>query len=77
MPEGTQKWWWTNLDSGPALRDSLARLVDEEGGRDEVENELFEDFNDPTFRSNEGAQRRFAAQMRRRLRHRASRTRRS
>jgi hypothetical protein len=64
--------WLSSLSDGPPLRAALARLVDEDGGRDAAENEYFEAANDPQFRTNETAQRRFRSQMRRRLRHRGA-----
>jgi hypothetical protein len=57
------------LPSGPPLREELARLVDNDGGRDDAENGFFESANDPQFRTIETAQRRRRAQLRRRLRH--------
>jgi hypothetical protein len=63
------------MSSGPPLRDELGRLVDTDGGRDEAENDYFEAANDPQFRHNETAQRRFKSQLRRRLKHLASKAR--
>lgn len=62
--------WVARLDGGPPMRDELARIVDEDGGKDEAENGYFESANDPKFVANETAQRRFRSQLRRRLRHR-------
>lgn len=67
--------WADQMSGGPPLRDELGRLVDTDAGRDEAENEYFESANDPQFRHNETAQRRFKSQLRRRLRHLASRAR--
>jgi hypothetical protein len=64
------------MDSGPPLRDELARLVDSDDGRDESENSYYESASDPQFVSIETAQRRFKGQLRRRLRHRDSNVRR-
>ncbi|MGN0066027.1 MAG: hypothetical protein ACI379_17460 [Nocardioides sp.] len=61
--------WAARLDAGPPSRESLGRIVDEDGGKDEAENEYFEAVNDPQFVANETAQRRFVSQLRRRLRH--------
>ncbi|MFC7362334.1 hypothetical protein [Nocardioides astragali] len=63
------------LPNGPADREALARIVDEDGARDEAENGYFEDANDPQFVAIETAQRRFRSQLRRRLRHRDARRR--
>ena len=65
---GSPKLEWPD---GPPLRVELARLVDDDG-RDDAENAYFEAANDPQFRTNETAQRRFRSQMRRRLRHRGA-----
>ena len=67
--------WAALFWAGPPLREDLARLVDSDGGRDESELEYFEAASDPRFVSTETAQRRFRAQLRRRLRHRESRSR--
>ena len=67
--------WPSRLPSGPPLRDELARLVDSDHGRDEAENGYFESANDPQFVTTETAQRRFRGQLRRRLRHRATKSR--
>ena len=67
--------WADRLPSGPPLRDELARLVDSDGGRDPAENGYFESANDPQFTVTEIARRRFKGQLRRRLRHLASRAR--
>lgn len=75
-PHSPKSDWAEGLPNGTTLRESLARAVDEDEGRDSAENEYFELANDPQFRTNETAQRRFKAQLRRRLRHLASRARR-
>jgi hypothetical protein len=67
--------WTEKFEAGPPSRESLARLVDEDGGRDEAENDYFERANDPQFVATETAQRRFKSQLRRRLRHRAAKAR--
>ncbi|MFC3686955.1 hypothetical protein [Aquipuribacter hungaricus] len=64
--------WAAQLPGGPPLREELARLVDSDGGNDPAENGYFEIANDPQFVAIERAQRRFKAQLRRRLRHRRS-----
>ncbi len=58
------------------MREELARLVDSDGGRDDVENGYFEAANDPQFVHQETEQRRFRGQLRRRLRHLESKARR-
>ena len=67
--------WASDLPAGPPARDELARLVESDGGNDDAENAYFESANDPQFVRLESAQRRFTSQLRRRLRHRQSRTR--
>lgn len=67
--------WAERLDAGPPSRESLGRLVDQDGGRDEAENGYYESSADAQFVANETAQRRFRAQLRRRLRHRRARMR--
>ena len=68
--------WVERLDAGPSeSRESLGRLVDEDGSRDEAENGYYESSADPQFVANETAQRRFRGQFRRRLRHRAAKMR--
>jgi hypothetical protein len=62
--------WAERFDAGPPMRESLGRVVDSDGGRDEAENAYFESSNDPQFVTIETAQRRFRGQFRRRLRHR-------
>lgn len=62
--------WAERLDAAPPSRESLARIVDQDGGRDEAENGYYESASDPQFVVNETAQRRFRSQLRRRLRHR-------
>jgi hypothetical protein len=57
------------------MRDSLARVVDADHGRDEAENGYFESANDPQYVATETAQRRFKGQLRRRLKHRESKAR--
>jgi hypothetical protein len=67
--------WVERLDAGPPSRESLGRLVDDDGGRDEAENGYYESSAGPQFVANETAQRRFRGQFRRRLRHRAAKMR--
>jgi hypothetical protein len=57
------------------MRDELARVVDADHGLDDAENGYFESANDPQFVATETAQRRFRGQLRRRLRHRESKSR--
>lgn len=59
------------------MRESLARIVDEDGARDEAENAYFERASDPQFVVNETAQRRFRSQLRRNLGHRQAKRRES
>lgn len=75
VPHSPKSQWARDLPDGPPMRTDLARLVDLEGGRDSVENDIFEAANDPQFVSKETAQRRFRSQLRRRLRHLRSKTR--
>lgn len=67
--------WVDRLDGGPPSRESLGRLVDEDGGRDEAEVGYYESATNPQFIANETAQRRFRGQFRRRLRHREAKMR--
>ena len=67
--------WADQMSSWPPLRDELGRLVDTDDGRDEAANDYFAAANDPQFRHNKTAQRRFKSQLRRRLRHRAAKAR--
>ena len=60
--------WVNDLSSGPSERDSLARIVDADGGRDEAENAYYEAAADPDHVRLETAQRRFRGQYLRRLR---------
>ena len=61
--------WAESLPAGPPMREELARVVDQDEGRDDAENTYFEMANDPQFVQRETAQRRFRSQLRRRLRH--------
>lgn len=67
--------WARHLDVGPPSREALARIVDEDGARDEAENGYYESASDPQFVANETAQRQFRSQLRRRLRHRQAKQR--
>lgn len=64
--------WAKDLPAGPPLKDDLARLVDEDGARDEAECSYLEAASDPQFAQNETDRRRFRSQLRRRLRHRSA-----
>jgi hypothetical protein len=75
--EPTKAEWVRDLPSGPPAHDSLARIVDADGGRDEAENAFYEASADPVFIRLESAQRRFRGQYLRRLRHLGERQRRS
>jgi hypothetical protein len=65
--------WVVNLPSGPPEKETLARLVDADGGRDDAENSYYEAFADPDFVRVETTQRRFRGQYLRRLRRLAAR----
>ena len=67
--------WAKHLPAGPPLKDDLARLLDQDGARDEAENSYLEAASDPQFAQNENERRRFQSQLRRRLRHRSARQR--
>ena len=54
--------------SGPDSKDALARIVDEDQGRDEAENGYYETASDPQFVALERARRRFGSSYLRRLR---------
>lgn len=73
--EETPKAWVAGLPSGPPDRDSLARIVDADGGRDDAENAYYEAAADPDFVRMETMQRRFRGQYLRRLRRIAERSR--
>lgn len=73
--ESAKAGWVGRLPQGPALKDDLARLVDEDGARDTAEVGYYESAADPTFASLESQKRRFRAQFRRRIRHRLSKKR--
>lgn len=60
--------WVNDLPSGPPERDSLARIVDADGARDEAEVAYYEAAADPDFARLETEQRRFRGQYLRRLR---------
>jgi hypothetical protein len=60
--------WVNDLPSGPPDRDSLARIVDADGARDEAENSYYEAAADPGYVRLETAQRRFRGQYLRHLR---------
>lgn len=65
--------WVIKLPSWPPAKNSLARLVDADAGRDDAENSYYEAFADPDFVRIETAQRRFRGQYLRRLRRLATR----
>ena len=71
-PNSPKSEWASRLPAGPPTKDDLARLVDQDGARDEAENGYLESASDPQFVQNETAQRRFVSQLRRRLRHRSA-----
>ena len=65
--------WAASLPAGPPAKDSLARIVDADGGRDDAENSYYEASSDPSFVAVEAARRRFRGQYLRRLRRLANR----
>jgi hypothetical protein len=65
--------WVARLPTGPPAKDSLARLVDADGGRDDAENSYYEAAADPSFVAVEAARRRFRGQYLRRLKRLANR----
>jgi hypothetical protein len=67
--------WIGRLPAGPPAKDSLARIVDADGGRDDAENSYYEAAADPIFVRIETARRRFHGQYLRRLRRLAERAR--
>jgi hypothetical protein len=67
--------WVARLPAGPPAKDSLARIVDADGGRDDAENSYYEAAADPSFVAVEAARRRFRGQYLRRLRRLANRAR--
>jgi len=64
--------WVLGLPDGPPEKDSLARIVDAAGGRDEAENFYYEACADPDYVREEREQRRYRGQYLRRLRRLAS-----
>jgi hypothetical protein len=69
--ESDKAAWVERLPRGEALKDGLARLVEEDG--DAAETEYYEAAADPTFVATEREQRRYRGMFRRRLRHRRRR----
>jgi hypothetical protein len=67
--------WAARLPAGPPAKDSLARIVDADRGRDDAENSYYEAVADPSFVAVEAARRRFRGQYLRRLRRLVNRTR--
>lgn len=67
--------WAFQVPPGPPARQVLAWLVDRDRGRDDAENDYFESANDPQAVLQDDQQRRFRAQFRRRIRHRAAKRR--
>jgi hypothetical protein len=65
--------WIAKLPAGPPAKDSLARVVDADGGRDDAESSYYEAAADPSFVAVEAARRRFRGQYLRRLRRLARR----
>lgn len=77
MPEdlAPKAQWVDGLSSGPPGKDSLARIVDADGGRDEAEVAYYEAVADPDHVRLETAQRRYRGQYLRRLRRLSERAR--
>jgi hypothetical protein len=67
--------WVARVPAGPPAKDSLARIVDAVGGRDDAENSYYEAAADPDFVAVEEARRRFRGQYLRRLTRLTNRTR--
>lgn len=65
--------WVQDLPVGPSDKDSLRRVLDADGWRDEAEISYYEAFADPDYVYLEATQRRFRGQYLRRLRRRAHR----
>jgi hypothetical protein len=65
----------SDIPTGPDMKASLARIVDQAGGRDEAENEYYEVAADPLHLQNERARRRFRGSYFRRLRRLQGRSR--
>lgn len=66
--------WVSRLPQGPADKDSLARVVDSDGGRDEAENTYYEHAADPQYVQEERDQRRYRGSYFRRLRRLGNRS---
>jgi len=73
--DSEKQLWIRSFPAGKPDKDTLARLVEEDG--DQAETEYYEHASDPTNVALEGAQRRYRGMMRRRLRHRGSTSRES
>lgn len=67
--------WVSSFTARPPDKDGLARIVDEDGGRDVAENSYYEAAADPRYALLEQARQRFRGQYLRRLRRRAYRER--
>lgn len=67
-PISPKSEWIEELPSGPSDKDSLARLVDSDGGRDDAENEYYEWASAPEVDRLETTKRRYRGQFLRRLR---------
>ena len=73
MGDDPKAGWVSSFPAGPADKDSLARIVDADGGRDAAENSYYEAAADPSFVQMETAPRRFRGQYHRRLKRPAHR----
>jgi hypothetical protein len=74
-PDAPKAGWIHGFPASQPDKESLARIVDADGGRDEAENSYYEAAADPGFVRTEKAQRRFRGQYLRRLRRLADRNR--
>lgn len=73
--EAAKVQWVNGLPSGQPDRESLARIVDADCGRDGAENAYYEAAADPAYVRLESARRRFRGQYLRRLRRLSERRR--
>lgn len=73
--DGPKASWVSSFTAGPPDKDGVARIVDEDGGRDDAENSYYEAAADPRYVLLEQARRRFRGQYLRHLRRRANRER--
>jgi len=74
-PDALKAAWAVDLPGGQPDKVGLARIVDEDGGRDEGENQYYEAAADPDYMRLETARRRFRGQYFRRVRRLSNRVR--